>query len=544
MLDLMRRQSYLIYLVFGGIIFIFAVNFGPGSSGCMKTPQASWAARVNGQAVRTQEFAVGYGRQMDYMRRIAQQSGIDFDNAMAERFGIRHKVMEQLVERHLLAQEAQRRGIFVSDAELLRYLREQYGVEDVTYDVYENWVTRTFETNVQKFEEDARGDVAAQRMARIVNDAIDVGDAELKESFARDHDRAKMQYVRFDVDPHSMPKPSAEAIATALQTEMPALQSAYESDSFTYQTPLELQVRHILRKLPLDAPEEQVHKARGLLVDLAAQINQGADFAALAKTHSQDAQTQDKGGDMGLVRRGQLVHALDDAAFRLGEHAMTDEPVRSPQGLHLLQVTAIHQPKRQSFEEVREVVATNLLQARAADVAARNQAAGFLSNLGKTPQQRGSAWLQASEVDEALEPDGLPALQAPATAKAKKALAQKPVRQDSSWILRSQPSLGRIGVNKPMHDALFALSIAQPVAPEAYKVGDAYYVMALTKRETPDMTAFADAKPELYEQALETKRTHVLKEWMVFLRTQAKVDINSALVNAPMMPEDEANENG
>lgn len=544
MLDLMRRQSYLIYLVFGGIIFIFAVNFGPGSSGCMKTPQASWAARVNGQPVRTQEFAVGYSRQMDYMRRIAQQSGIDFDNAMAERFGIRRKVMEQLVERHLLAQEAQKRGVLVSDADLLRYLREQYGVKDVTYDVYENWVTRTFETNVQKFEEDARGDVAAQRMARIVNDAVEVGEPELKETFAREHDRAKMQYVRFDVDAHSVPMPTAEAIATALKDEMPALQSAYESDSFTYQTPLEVQVRQILRKLPLDAPEADVQKARGVLVDLAAQLEQGADFSALAKAHSQDTETQGRGGDMGLVRRGQLVHALDDAAFHLAENGVTDEPVRSPQGLHLLQVTAIHPPRRQSFEDVREQVATNVLQARAADVAARNQAAAFLSNLGKNAEQRGKAWVQASTLEAALEPDGLPALQAPGSKKAGRAQAAKPVRQNSSWIVRSQPSLGRIGVSKPMHDALFALTMAEPVAPEAYKVGEAYYVMALAKRETPDMTAFADAKEELYEQALETKRTHVLKEWLVFLRTQAKVDINSALVNAPMMPEDEANENG
>lgn len=544
MLDLMRRQSYLIYLVFGGIIFIFAVNFGPSSSGCMKTPQTSWAARVNGQSVRVQEFAIGYSRQMDYMRRLARRSGIEFDNAMAERFGIRRKVMEQLVERHLLAQEAQKRGVFVSDADLLHYLREQYGVKDVTYDVYENWVTRTFETNVQKFEDDARGDVAAQRMARIVNEAVQIGEPELKESFAREHDRAKMQYVRFEVDAHSVAEPSAQAIAAALKDEISALQNAYESDSFTYQTPLELQVRQILRKLPLDAAESEVQKARGILVDLATQINQGADFAALAKEHSEEATTQDKGGDMGRVRRGQLVHALDDAVFRLAENGITDEPVRSPEGLHLLQVTAIHPPKRQAFEEVQNTVAAQLLKERAADNQARSQAAAFLSSLGKTPEQRRKVWPQASSVDEALEPDGLPPLQAPGAATAGRSLPTKPLRQKSSWIVRSQPSLGRIGASKPMHDALFALSLEQPVAPEAYKVGEAYYVMALSERQQPDMTAFAAAKEELYEQALEQKRAQVLKEWLVYLRTQAKVDINTSLINAPMMPEDEAVDSG
>ncbi|HET6343964.1 MAG TPA: SurA N-terminal domain-containing protein, partial [Myxococcota bacterium] len=176
MLDVMRRQSYLIYLVFGGIIFIFAINFGPGSTGCMRAADQLWAAKVNGEVIRSQEFALSYGRQMDYMRRLAQKSGAEFDNAMAERMGLRRRVIDQLVERKLLAQEAAHRGLVVSDDELLDYLRDQYGVKDVTYDVYENWVTRTFETNVSHFEEDARGDVAAQRIARLVADSVSVGE--------------------------------------------------------------------------------------------------------------------------------------------------------------------------------------------------------------------------------------------------------------------------------------------------------------------------------------------------------------------------------
>jgi peptidyl-prolyl cis-trans isomerase D len=534
MLELMRRQSYLIYLVFGGIIFIFAVNFGPGSSGCMRAAQTPWAARVNGRAVRQQEFAVGYGRQMDYMRRLAQQSGLEFDNAMAERFGIRAKVMEQLVERHLLAQEAEKRGISVSDADLLDYLREQYGVKDVTYDVYENWVNRTFETNVQKFEEDARGDVAAQRMARIVNDAIDIGEAELKEAFSREHDRARIEYVRFDVDPSAAKAPDEAAIAAVVRDELPALQSAYEADSFTYQTPLQVQARQIMRKLSAQATDAEVAQAQALLVDVAAQIGRGADFAALAKTHSEDTESRERGGDMGLVRRGQLVQALDDAVFKLQRQAITQTPVRSPEGLHLIQVTEIHPPQRQPFEQVQAQVAANVLRARGADAAAKQAARALHAAVGSS-----AAWEQATRPADAptLEPG--PLAQAEVTRRGK-AVASRPERHSSSWILRSQVGMGRIGASKPMHDALFALPDGQPLAPDVYKVGEAYYVMRLKERETPDMAQFADARAELYEQALDTKRAHVLKEWLAYLRTQAKVEVNTALVHAPLVPEEEA----
>src|SRR4051794_25441178 len=101
MLDVMRRQSYLIYLIFGAIIVIFAINFGPGSSGCARGPRApaTWAARVNGEVIKPQDFGAQLGQRMDALRRMAEQRGQDFDPMMAERMGVRRMVLDQMVER-------------------------------------------------------------------------------------------------------------------------------------------------------------------------------------------------------------------------------------------------------------------------------------------------------------------------------------------------------------------------------------------------------------------------------------------------------------
>jgi peptidyl-prolyl cis-trans isomerase D len=54
MLDVIRqnKQSLLSYLIFVAIIVVFAVNFGPGSSGCHGLSGTPTAARVNGETIR------------------------------------------------------------------------------------------------------------------------------------------------------------------------------------------------------------------------------------------------------------------------------------------------------------------------------------------------------------------------------------------------------------------------------------------------------------------------------------------------------------
>ena len=156
MLDMMRKQSYLIYPIFGGIILIFAIQFGPGQSGCSGSSKQTWAAKVDGEVIRQREFALLYGRQMEYMRRLAERSGSDFEPAMAERMGLPKQVLDQLVDKKLLAKQAAARGLQVTNAELRDFLHEQYGTKDVNYDTYESWVTRTFDITVSRFEEEAR----------------------------------------------------------------------------------------------------------------------------------------------------------------------------------------------------------------------------------------------------------------------------------------------------------------------------------------------------------------------------------------------------
>jgi peptidyl-prolyl cis-trans isomerase C len=85
--------------------------------------------------------------------------------------------------------------------------------------------------------------------------------------------------------------------------------------------------------------------ARHLLVDteencleLKAQIEAGADFADVAKEHS-NCPSKAQGGDLGSFGPGQMVPEFDKVVFSADLHTVQG-PVKTQFGYHLLEVTA------------------------------------------------------------------------------------------------------------------------------------------------------------------------------------------------------------
>lgn len=86
-------------------------------------------------------------------------------------------------------------------------------------------------------------------------------------------------------------------------------------------------------------------KARHILVgsqaecaELKKQIEAGADFAAVAKKHSQCPSGRD-GGDLGEFSPGQMVKEFDQVVFR-DEVGKVHGPVKTQFGYHLIEITS------------------------------------------------------------------------------------------------------------------------------------------------------------------------------------------------------------
>jgi peptidyl-prolyl cis-trans isomerase C len=93
--------------------------------------------------------------------------------------------------------------------------------------------------------------------------------------------------------------------------------------------------------------------------DILAKLNGGADFAALAKEKSK-CPSKEKGGELGLISRGQTVPEFENAAFAL-QPGQLSAVVKSQFGYHIIKITEKQPEKVLSFDEVKDQLKQMLL---------------------------------------------------------------------------------------------------------------------------------------------------------------------------------------
>lgn len=133
-----------------------------------------------------------------------------------------------------------------------------------------------------------------------------------------------------------------EKVQTSVTDE--ELKARYEKDLAGYTAPEEVHARHILVKTEDEANQ--------VLKDLAA----GGDFAAIAKEKSQDPGSKDNGGDLGFFTKGQMVPEFETEAFTLAPGKVSEKPVKTQFGFHVIKVEEKRSQPVPTFEEVKDQV--------------------------------------------------------------------------------------------------------------------------------------------------------------------------------------------
>ncbi|MDA5560492.1 peptidylprolyl isomerase [Exiguobacterium sp. MMG028] len=98
--------------------------------------------------------------------------------------------------------------------------------------------------------------------------------------------------------------------------------------------------------------------------DIIKQLNDGADFAELAKEKSTDTGSGEKGGELGFFSTGQMVPEFEEYAFQEDVVGKVSEPIQSQYGFHVIKVTDRKEKDLKLEDEkdrIREEVATEKL---------------------------------------------------------------------------------------------------------------------------------------------------------------------------------------
>ncbi len=131
----------------------------------------------------------------------------------------------------------------------------------------------------------------------------------------------------------------------------PEIEEAYRKNLEAYTEPARVRLREIVVRFDGSTEIEQGEKARRLLQD----IRQGADFAEIARMHSESA-SRDAGGDLGFFNDGELTEPLATTAFELGPGEVS-EILRLESAFYILRIDEKEDAKVKALEEVRNEVA-------------------------------------------------------------------------------------------------------------------------------------------------------------------------------------------
>ena len=159
----------------------------------------------------------------------------------------------------------------------------------------------------------------------------------------RREERVAIEYITLDAEGLDVP-----------EVDEATLQAMYDDAGERFAENEERLASHILVQVDSDTTDAQARAEATRIAGLASEP--GADFAALAREHSDDVGSRATGGDLGWITRGTMGDAFDQALFAL-EPGATSAPVKTDYGWHVIQLRELTPGARVPFEEVRDQLA-------------------------------------------------------------------------------------------------------------------------------------------------------------------------------------------
>lgn len=242
-----------------------------------------------------------FEQQLEAQMRQYQAQGMQIDDD--QRSEIEEQLLDQLIARELILQDGRDRGIAPSDEDVAAQL-EQIRAQFPSEEAFEEALAQQNLTI-----EEIESDIAEQMVIEEILQGDVLRDTDIGEEAAREF---------------------------------------YDENPELFETPPQVRASHIL-VLTQNMDESEREEARDRIEDIRARIDQGEDFAELAREYSEDGTARD-GGDLGFFSQGQMVPEFEEVAFDL-EVGEISGIVETQFGYHIIHKTDESDEGVQTFEE-------------------------------------------------------------------------------------------------------------------------------------------------------------------------------------------------
>lgn len=295
---------------------------------------------VNGQAISGQAYSERY--QLLYQQ--AQQQMGEVTPEMARR--IEEQAWEGLVSEALLRQELNRRGIRVSDQEVIwaaknlphpQLMQQEIFLTNGRFDIskYRSFLATQAPAEVfGDLERYYREDLPQRKLVAQLSAGRYVTDAELWRAYQDRTETATVDYVQLDLS----------KLAQAPAVSAAEIRRYYDENRDDFRRTEGARLKVAYMPLTINEADRQatVARARELRQQILADADTAAQarrFAELAAAESDDPSNAQDGGSLGTFPRGRMVAEFDSVVFAL-QPGQVSEPFITQFGVHLVRVDA------------------------------------------------------------------------------------------------------------------------------------------------------------------------------------------------------------
>jgi len=371
------------------IIALIVLSFVFAGVGSYLTSSGTTAvATVNGEEISAQELERAYQNQRAQMESQFGESIAQLFSSEQYLADFRKNVLDRLIAEKLIQQQAADMGLRVSDKQIRETITQmpefqfggqfdnerfqailrQNGFQVADFRDYlriqmtQNQLTAALTNSSFALDGEVEQANALQRQTRdakyaMVNadafaDSVEVTDADVDAFYNNNiasfdtQEQIKLAYVKLSV----------EDLKSRVSVDDDAVRTYYDNNISSYGKEEERRVSHIL----IDAGED-ADAARQKAESLKAELDNGADFAALAEANSDDTFSAENGGDLDFITPEMMDPAFDEAAFALQNVGDVSGVVETDFGFHIIKLTDLREAQVKSFDEVAAEIRDTLL---------------------------------------------------------------------------------------------------------------------------------------------------------------------------------------
>jgi len=392
--NLKGTAAIIVAAFFGFIMVIGGIDFFTGASG----GSADQVAEVNGEKISNLDLqrAIQNRRSM-----IESQYGENVPADLLTDEQLRGPVLQQLVNSSVMRQAAQERGMVMSassvDKEIVQMpgfqvngqfdqqmfrdglrrmgyspsgfrqlLEQEMVMQQYIGSVADSaFATRAEAEDVVSVSMEERDFDYLTLSAAPLLDDIQVGDEEIQayyeenqQSFQRP-EQVAIEYIEL----------TPEQFAANIDVSEQDLRAQYEQEVKNFQASIRRHAAHILIEGDDEAAQSKVEEVQ-------AKLNEGGDFAVLAKEYSDDIVSREEGGDVGFTSGDVFPEPFEEALANL-EVGEVSGAVSTDAGTHFIKLIEVADAEPPSFEERKAAIAARLRNAEA-----EREFVGAVSRLG------------------------------------------------------------------------------------------------------------------------------------------------------------------